>query len=427
MDCFEKVIGYESEKLELKRYCDLFKNIWKYKALGVNIPRGILIDGEPGIGKTLMAQCFIDECGITSYTIRKELSDGEFIKQITDTFNKAKENAPAIVFLDDMDKFSNEDENHKNSEEFVVIQSCIDDCKGFDVFVIATVNNRWSLPNSLLRTGRFDKSLRMDMPCGEDAVKIIEYYMGQKNILEELDAQEIGRILQGHSCSDLETIINEAGIYAVYDGKNAIDQESMIKACCRCLFKEEYCIDVDPTIINGTRNRAIAIHEMGHALVGEIFREGSVSFVALGNVNGVIEGITVSRRNEKIRSNDTREENEIDIMISLGGKAATEVVSGEFDMGALDDLISVSSDVYRLVAGFGISGLNTFKGGPDASEIMERDIECAVNVEINRLYEKTKKIIIENRTLLDSFVEELMKKRYLTYKDILRIRREAAC
>jgi cell division protease FtsH len=144
MSEFDKVIGYEDIKMELKRYCDVVKNPEKYRKLGVQTPSGILMHGNPGLGKSLMAKCFIAESGRKVFTLRKNQSDGDFVNTIRETFEKAKQAAPCIVFLDDMDKFANEDREHPDAEEYVAVQAGIDECKGSEVFLLATVNDRRS-------------------------------------------------------------------------------------------------------------------------------------------------------------------------------------------------------------------------------------------------------------------------------------------
>lgn len=135
---FDKVIGYEDAKIEMKRFCDVLRNPEKYRKLGVTMPSGILVYGDPGVGKTLMAKCFIEESGCKVFVLRKEKPNGDFVHEIKDTFERAKEERLAIVFLDDMDKFANEDNQHCNAEEYITVQSCIDDCKGYGVFTLAT-------------------------------------------------------------------------------------------------------------------------------------------------------------------------------------------------------------------------------------------------------------------------------------------------
>ena len=162
MSEFDKVIGYEDAKMELKRFCDVLRNPEKYTKLGVTMPSGILLCGEPGLGKTLMARCFIAESGCRVFTLRKEKPNGDFVNQIKETFEKAKTDSPSIVFLDDMDKFANEDDMHRDAEEYVTVQSCIDACKGHGIFTLATVNDKHCLPDSLLRAGRFDKVIELN-------------------------------------------------------------------------------------------------------------------------------------------------------------------------------------------------------------------------------------------------------------------------
>ncbi len=187
MSEFDKIIGYEAIKMELRRFCDVLRNPGRYEKLGVNMPSGILLSGEPGLGKTLMAKCFITESGCRVFTLRKEKPNGDFVNEIQNTFEKARAEAPSIVFLDDMDKYANEDNLHRDAEEYVAVQSCIDESKDCRVFVLATVNDRYCLPDSLLRPGRFDKVIEVEAPKGQDAQSIIEHFLGTKETMGDVD------------------------------------------------------------------------------------------------------------------------------------------------------------------------------------------------------------------------------------------------
>ena len=127
MSAFDKVIGYETIKSELLQICDMIKNREIFEKLGAKLPQGILLSGDPGLGKTLMAKCFIEESGLPSFVIRRNKGNDDFVGEITETFREAKESAPAIVFLDDMDKFANEDDHHRDAEEYVAVQAGIDE------------------------------------------------------------------------------------------------------------------------------------------------------------------------------------------------------------------------------------------------------------------------------------------------------------
>ena len=171
MNEFDKIIGYESEKEELVRLCDTLKNRAKYEKLGMNMPQTLLLYGPPGVGKTLMAKAFIAESKRKVFYCKKDKSDGEFITAIKDTFAEAKKKAPSIIFFDDMDKFAEDNLNQNcNKEEFVAIQSGLEDIRGANVFVIATANDICNLPDSLLRAGRFGRQIHVEVPDYDDSV-----------------------------------------------------------------------------------------------------------------------------------------------------------------------------------------------------------------------------------------------------------------
>ena len=319
MSEFDTIIGYADIKAELIRFCDVLKNFKDYKRLGVEIPRGMLLHGEPGIGKTMLAKSFIKESKIKSFTIRKDKHSREFINNIRDIFDKAKEEEFAIVFLDDIDKFANEDEYHKDAEEYVVVQSYIDDCKDSNVFVLATANNIYCLPNSLMRAGRFDKVIQMTCPVGDDAKKIIKHFLSKKQVLGDIDIDDISSFMEGHSCAELEMVINEAGIYAVFDKRTKIEQRDIIKACMRLIFDAPESVEyIDSNIL-----KKVAIHESGHAVISEILDPGSVNLISICGYSNNSGGITSVRKPEDYNFNVVAQENEV--IRSLGGKAATEM------------------------------------------------------------------------------------------------------
>ncbi len=196
---FDAIIGYTAVKRELEQIADVLKNADPYEKLGVAPPRGLMLYGAPGVGKTLMAKALVKASGRKYFVCRKDQPNGDFIKAIKKTFDQAAAEAPSIVFLDDMDKFSNGDERRPDAEEYVTVQSCIDKNRDKDVFVLATANNLRCLPRSLLRAGRFDRNIQIDVPHGEDAERITAYYLSQKKFVSDVDAQTIARIMDGRS------------------------------------------------------------------------------------------------------------------------------------------------------------------------------------------------------------------------------------
>ena len=177
MNAFDKIIGYEGIKIELTQLCDILQHRERYEKLGAKLPQGLLIYGKPGMGKTLMANCLIEASGLKAYTIRKNRGGNTLMESINNVFDEAKRNSPSIVFIDDMDKFANEDNSHCVAQEYIAIQSKIDEINGSDVFVTATVNDKDKLPDSLLRSGRFDRKIKVALPSDEDSEEIVKHYL----------------------------------------------------------------------------------------------------------------------------------------------------------------------------------------------------------------------------------------------------------
>ena len=419
MSAFDRVIGYKDEKAELMRICDVLKNPKKYKKLGVTIPRGILLDGEPGIGKTMMAMSFIEECGCKSFMLRKNNTDWRFISEIKDVFAKANKEDSAIVFLDDLDKFANEDEIHPNAPEYVTVQSCIDDSKDNNVFVIATTNGQRCLPVSLLRAGRIDKVIEMSAPRGKDAARIIEYYISKKQVVGNIDIEEIARLVEGYTCAEMESTINEAGIYAAYEGRTRISRDDLIRACMRLLFDAPESIEVTEK----SYFKKIAIHEAGHAVVSEILEPGSVSVVSVQCHNWFTGGITKFKKQEEIDVSKKLQEN--DIIRTLGGRAATAIILGEDDMGCQRDVDDAFYQVERLIDTLSTCGFKYYLRG-EPTECRKSEMEKMVTSEMERYYKEAERIVAKYRVFVIMLANDRLKKKYLTYKDIkdLRMRYE---
>ena len=421
MNAFEKVIGYDSVKREVERVCDIIKNGDKYKKLGVKIPSGMLLYGAPGVGKTLISNCLIEESGRKVFVCRKNLPKSEFIKFIKDTFEQAKNNTPSIVFLDDFDKFANEDEGHKNAEEFVTIQSCIDEIKDKDVFVIATANLLGSVPESLLRAGRFDITIEVEKPAGEDAENIIRHYLKTKTYVADIDFHELARILCGSSCAELENIINQAGIYAGFENKEKIDFDDIIRASIRSVY------DAPETIRNICYNyigeEVVAYHEAGHAVVAEVLEPNTVTMISVGGHEGSIGGFTSYYRDKTYWLSLEPMKNRV--MCLLAGKCAIEVKYGKVDVGAVDDIERASEVVKRIITAYASLGFDKCDARLfRASDALQNYQERAITDELTRFYQQTKEILVQNREFLDKLASKLQEKKFLISKDIQKIKEE---
>ncbi|SCY81577.1 cell division protease FtsH, partial [Lachnospiraceae bacterium XBB2008] len=315
-------------------------------------------------------------------------------------------------------KFANEDDEHSDADAYVTIQACIDGCKGFDVFVIATVNDKWCLPESLLRAGRFDKVIPVSYPESEDSAKIIEHYLEKKQLADSIDIEELSRLLENHSCAELETAINDAGIYAAYEGRERIEYEDLKRACIRMLFEGPE----RERVSRGNAEEKIAYHEAGHVTIVEVLNPGRVNLVTTKDYYGEHGGVVkVHHDSDMYQTNEDIEEG---ILRDLGGKAAIEVVYGTADVGCSSDIESAFEKVTDMIDETCVRGFGAYIEGY-SSEHRRETKDRLVEMEMDRYYREAKRILIEHRGLLEAIHDELMVKKTLTFRDIERIRKAA--
>ena len=413
---FDRIIGYDEIKRELIKICDTMRNPDKYEKIGVRTPKGLLLHGEPGVGKSLMCECLINASGREAFTCRRDEDQSSFVSKIRETFKQAKENAPSIVLLDDMDKFANDDDKHKDSAEYVAVQACIDSVKKDEVFVLATCNGLDKLPESLLRVGRFDQTIEVSNPFGEDAEKIIAHYLKNKNCAEDVNPKIVARILNGDSCAALETVVNEAGIYAAFANKEKIEMQDVVAAALKIIYK----VPESMKKLNHEVLRSTAIHEAGHALVTEILEPGSVSIVSIRQNTGDVGGITAYARDNDLYLCSYKMMQDR-LMSALAGRAATEICLGVVDTGARSDLDTAFLLGRRFITHFASNGFYFFL---DHYGSQEKDDEAMKRVAdlIQNCYLKVKEIVAKNREFLDKLVDALLEKETLLTDDIQAIK-----
>ena len=415
-DYFAGIVGYEDVKRELNIIRDMIVNQDIYEKMGATMIKGLLLHGKPGVGKTSMAECLIKSTGRKCYTCRKKSSDGSFVEEIVRIFKEAGNNAPSIVLLDDIDKFSDKDTDCQDAEEFVAVQSCLDEMTD-DVFVIATANKARQLPDSLLRPGRLGKLIRIRNPRNDETAKILEFYLDKANTSKNLDPVSIARMLQGESCAILEDVIRTAAVKAAFDRQDCIEMNNIVDACLDLVFE---AAEFKKPYSEDTLRRA-AYHEGGHAVVAEILDPGSVNIVSIRPTDGDTLGLVryFRRESEEI----TFEYYENMLKTSLAGKAATEIVYGEPDLGANNDLMNAFERA-RMISDCNCSysfhnWIPTDNESHDAYTAENRNREMVMIIERN--YMDVKRLLINNRKLLDTIAEELMEKITLIHADVQRI------
>lgn len=418
---FDSIIGYTEIKEELCQIADMMKNAEEYEKLGVRLPYGLMLYGAPGVGKTLMANCLIKASGRKVFICRKDKPNGEFIKVLKDLFEEAASNAPSIVFLDDMDKFANTDTDHTYAEEYISVQSCIDQYKGHDVFVLATVNDIRMLPSSLRRVGRFDRMIEVPTPNSRDAEKILTHYIAGKKAVSNINIKMLVRLMGGMSCATLETIINEAGVYAGYERADSISMEHFLKSCLRTMFDTSAGSDCDDDYYCTGENRKlqIAAHEAGHVVVSEVLFPGSVTLAALNDKEGECGGMTSCFYNDEtdMRWQKSR------VVTALGGMAAMEQKFGFSGAGSCKDIKNASSVLRSMMANEGIAGFGFIGYGLYTSEELNHLQETANSALLNQYYLKAKEIIARNPEFTSKVTDMLLDRNVITMEDIESLRR----
>lgn len=420
MSPFDRIIGYQSIRKELERTADALRNTEKYSRLGASAPRGLLLWGEPGVGKTLMAFCLIEASGRKHFICRKNQPDGDFVKDIRKVFEQAIKAAPSIVFLDDLDKFANNDEDHKDSDEYVTVQSCIDAAKDLEVFVLATANSIDDLPDSLIRVGRFDRCVRVTAPPGQDAVEIIRHYLSSKAFVSDIDPEVVAGIMAGFSCAELETAVNKAGLLAGYEGCERINARHLILGCLDIAHR----ISPDSILTekSGEKRRnlvkQVAYHEAGHAVVCEALFPGTVSAVCIYESRGEVSGLTAHR---EIDSHDLHSQL-LEAIIPFGGRASTRLVFGCSDAGSGKDLEYAKRILNSHVTEDGALGFSLLDSMYENSQELMHLQEQAISAKMEACAQEAERLIAADRGLLTAIANELIKKGLMLAEDIRRLK-----
>lgn len=403
---FESIIGYAEVKLELMRILDQLDCPEKYTALGVTDTHGLLLYGAPGVGKSTFAMDFLKASGRKTFICRKDKTNGDFVEEIVQTFDQAAEAAPSVILLDDLDKFANGDRRRRDADEFVTVQTCIDRVKDKQVFVVATANDIDKLPESLTRAGRFDNVLKLECPRGKDAQDIVAHYLSKKAFVADVDVRRIGRLLNGRSCAELETVVNQAGVYAAFDGRTQVEMKDMIKSILRIIFEAPESFKEDLKSLP-----LIACHEAGHALAAELLEPDSVDLITVLNHDSQAAGVTVIPLDEcYFYSHEMMEHR---VMYLLAGKAATEICYGIVDPGVGSDLRRAFAIVARFVDNYCSFGFDQFVYSNDSSDGLRDRRDTRVATELERYYSQVKKLLLANKDKLVALTDRLVEEKTL--------------
>ncbi len=427
---FQDVAGIEEAKEELQEVVTFLKQPEKFTAIGAKIPRGVLLVGPPGTGKTLLAKAIAGEAGVPFFSI----SGSEFVEmfvgvgasRVRDLFKKAKENAPCLVFIDEIDAVGRQRGagiGGGNDEREQTLNQLLTEMDGFEgnngIIIIAATNRPDVLDVALLRPGRFDRQVIVDYPDCKGRLGILEVHSRNKKIAPEVSLEAIARRTPGFTGADLANLLNEAAILTARRRKEAISMLEINDAIDRVVAGME-----GTPLVDSKSKRLIAYHEIGHAIVATLSSgHDPVEKVTL-IPRGQAKGLTWFTPDEE-QGLVSRTQLLARISGILGGRAAEEVIFGDAEVttGAGNDLEKVTSLARQMVTRFGMSDLgpialdreneqvflgNDWMHRSEYSEEIAASIDAQVRLIVNRCHETAKNIIQENRAVIDRLVDILI-------------------
>ncbi len=436
---FEDVAGIEESKEELKEIVEFLKEPQKFINLGARIPKGMLLMGSPGTGKTLLAKAVAGEAGVPFFSI----SGSEFVEmfvgvgasRVRDLFDQAKRHSPCIVFVDEIDavgRYRGAGLGGSHDEREQTLNQILVEMDGFDtdtnVIVVAATNRPDILDPALLRPGRFDRRIVIDQPDIRGREAIFRVHTRGKPIAAEVDLTELAQSTPGLVGADIENVVNEAAILAARRGRRRIGMSEFNEAIERVIAGPER----RSRLISQEELRVFAYHETGHALVAHVLPKcdpvRKVSIVARGMAGGYTIALPEEDRYVLLRSKI-----EDDIAYGLGGRAAEEIVFGEASTGASSDLEKVTKMARAMVTRFGMNDTLgplvygrkeelVFLGKEigeqrDYSEAVAHQIDEEVRQIVTRAYDRAKTVIQEHREQMDRIVNYLMERETLSAEE----------
>ena len=428
---FKDVAGAKEAKEELMEVVDFLKNPKKFLDIGARIPKGILMMGAPGTGKTLLARAVAGEAGVPFMSI----SGSEFVEmfmgvgasRVRDLFLTAKKAAPAIIFVDEIDavgRVRGTGVGGGNDEREQTLNQILVEMDGFEpnekVIVMAATNRPDVLDPALLRPGRFDRRVTIDLPDRGDRLAILGVHARSKPLAEDVNLEVIAERTPGFSGADLFSLMNEGAILAAREGRKTIAQYDLIRSIEKVMLGPER----KSHVLNKKEKEITAYHEAGHALVASVLPYADpvhkISIISRGRAAGYT--LKLPFEDKKMQS---KKEFLDDIAMSLGGYIAEKEVFGDITTGPSNDLQVLTSLARAMVTRYGMSdkmgtvalegdgGRALFGGGVDGKEYSEKisgEIDAEVKLIIDEAYEKALDIITTHRPLLDTIASELTEK-----------------
>ncbi len=436
---FKDVAGLEEAKVEIMEVVDFLKNPEKYTKLGGKIPKGVLLVGPPGTGKTLLAKSVAGEANVPFFSLSGsdfvEMFVGVGASRVRDLFNNAKQKAPCIIFIDEIDAIGRARGKSAitggNDERESTLNQLLTEMDGFGtnsgVIVLAATNRADILDKALLRAGRFDRQIYVELPDIVGRKEIFEVHMRGLKLGADVDKDFLAKQTPGFSGADIANVCNEAALMAARKGKNEIDKQDFLDAVDRIIGG----LEKKNKIISPEEKKVIAFHEAGHATTSWLLQYAhplvKVTIVPRGNSLGAAWYLPEERQIT------TKEQMYHEMIATLGGRAAEQVVFGQISTGALSDLEKVTKQAFAMVTYYGLddeignisyydsSGQQDYSLSKPYSEKTAETIDREVSKLVEKAYQEAVAILTDHRDGLSQLANKLIEEEVIFGDDLERI------
>ena len=437
---FKDVAGQDEAKESLQEIIDFLHDPGKYTEIGAKLPKGALLVGSPGTGKTLLAKAVAGEADVPFFSVSGsdfvEMFVGMGASRVRDLFQQAAKVAPCIIFIDEIDAVgrSRDSRYGSHSEQEQSLTQLLAEIDGFDsnkgIVCLAATNRPEILDKALLRPGRFDRRIIIDRPNLQGRLDTLKVHTRKIKLAEDVDLKKIAQATAGAVGADLANLVNEAALRAVRQGRKLVNQEDLLVSFEVVIAGTEK----KNTVLTDTEKRLIAYHEVGHALVAALEKktEPVSKITIVPHTSGALGYTMYMPEEEKFLS--TKEELLADMRSILGGRAAEQVAFATMTTGASNDLQRATSLAKNMVAQFGMSqelGLmapasvsNRYLDSQtymDCSQETAAKVDLAVQKLVNECYDRSVTVLQENRALLDEISEFLLTKETITGEEMMAI------
>ncbi|HKC67160.1 MAG TPA: ATP-dependent zinc metalloprotease FtsH [Bacteroidia bacterium] len=433
---FSDVAGLEGAKIEIKEIVDFLKNPKKYTDLGAKIPKGALLVGPPGTGKTLLAKAVAGEAKVPFFSLSGsdfvEMFVGVGASRVRDLFRQAKEKSPCIIFIDEIDAIGRARGKNAsfggNDERENTLNQLLTEMDGFGsnsgVIILAATNRADILDKALMRAGRFDRQIHVDLPDLNERREIFQVHLKPIKLDKDLDIDFLAKQTPGFSGADIANICNEAALIAARNDKKFVEKQDFLDAVDRIIAG----LEKKNKIITPQEKRVIAFHEAGHATVSWMLEHASplvkVTIVPRGRSLGAAWYLPEERQL------NTMDQIFDEMCAALGGRAAEEIMFGAVSTGALSDLEKITKQAFASVVYYGLNdkignvsyydstGQQEYQFGKPYSEHTAQTIDEEIKKLIDKAYIKTKALLTEHKVKLTLLAEKLLEKEVIFRDDL---------